>query len=109
MYLYTLLISSVGIGLVIASPLVARNDHALVDDWINQALNSVTGADNPNKAAGDDCIVISAQGGSLRGKALSPRDCSTFSVWKNSFEEDQKARSANANFCMPSQFPLFEG
>lgn len=97
MYLYTLLISSVGIGLVSASPLVAR------DDWASEALETVTGIENPNKNQGDACVVSSAQGGNpLRGKALYPRDCSALSVWKNSFEEDRSARLTDLYSCMPS-------
>lgn len=106
MNLYTLLITFSGvIGLVLASP-VAIGDgdgdaggHAL-DDWINRSTGAVSDPDNPNKRPGAACTVIDDKGAEIPGKASYPSDCTTLSVWKNSFEEDRNARIGDPASCM---------
>lgn len=105
MNLFTLLISFLGIRLVLASPLVARDDHAL-DDWLNQANGAVGVTDNPNKRPGDACTVVNDEGAGLPGKVSYPRDCTSLSVWKNSFEEDRNARLGDPDSCMHPSFPF---
>ena len=73
--------------------------HAL-DDWINQSVGAVSGTDNPNKSPGDACNVVDDEGATISGKVSYPHDCTTLSVWKNSFEEDRDARISDPDSCM---------
>lgn len=103
----TLLIPLPGIiRLILASPVITEDGvvdeqpHAL-DDWINQSNGVVSISDNPNRNAGDDCSVVNLEGAEIPGKVSYPRDCTTLSVWKNSFEEDRDALVSNPDSCRP--------
>ena len=97
---FLIIIASVGIRLILASPVVARNDHAL-DDWLNQSIDVEISTNNPNKNPGEDCTVATLGGKVIiRGKALYPRDCSALSVYRNSFEKDENARLADPDRCI---------
>lgn len=95
---------------VLASPIITGDGddraHAL-DEWINQSTDTVSVSDNPNKNSGDDCTVVNSEGANIPGKVSYPRDCTTLSVWKNSFEEDGNALVNNPDSCRPFSFFIF--